>query len=335
MGHGSWRGTIGIVHPGTQGIPSGNLTTAERWSGMFEQLGWSVFRTEIWDGRPCDILVALHARKSHDSVLRFHREYPGSPILVAGTGTDLYSDIEDGGAVRESLGFAWRIVVLQPLAVLELPQELRQRARVIHQSVPARSQPPEPRSDVFEVAFLANIRPVKDPLCAVRAAKRLPASSSIRIVHMGVTIDPDLGEELAREAARTSRFTSLGSRPREEALERLANSRLLLSTSRHEGGANVLSEALALDVPILATRIPGSIGVLGEDYPGTFAVGDDAALAELLLRAETDAAYLADLRAACRERAWLVDPRTELESWKRLLDELATESVSTFATPGA
>ncbi len=69
---------------------------------------------------------------------------------------------------------------------------------------------------------------------------------------------------------------------------------------RGEGGANVLSEALAASVPILATRIPGSVGILGPEYPGYFPVGDTEALAALLWRAETDRDFRAALRAHIR-----------------------------------
>ena len=319
-------GTIGIVHPGTAGPHSGNRTTAERWGDIFTHLGWNVFYTDSWDGTPCDVLVALHARHSHDSILRFHRRRPSAPIVVAGTGTDLYSDVEDGGEVRESLGLARRIVVLQALAVDALPQELRDRARLIHQSVPALEARPAPTPGVFEVAFLAHVRPVKDPLCAARAAALLPANTPIRILHLGGAIDEDLAAALEREAAKTDAFTSLGSLPRPEALQVLARSRLLVSTSRHEGGANVLSEALAFDVPIVATRIPGARGILGDDYPGFFPPSDAPALAALLVRASEDEAFYEALRTACRARAWIADPSVEFDAWHRLLEELTEEA---------
>jgi glycosyltransferase involved in cell wall biosynthesis len=73
---------------------------------------------------------------------------------------------------------------------------------------------------------------------------------------------------------------------------------------------------------VLATRIPGTLGLLGDDYPGTFAVQDTRGLAELLSRAETDPAFYRSLEKACRARAYLTDPAQELESWRELLSEL-------------
>ena len=54
--------------------------------------------------------------------------------------------------------------------------------------------------------------------------------------------------------------------------------RAMVLSSLSEGGANVVSEAVAAGVPVLASRIDGSVGLLGRDYPGYFPVADTAAL---------------------------------------------------------
>lgn len=320
-------GTLAIVNPAPQ-MRGGNRVTALRWAALFRKLGWRVFVEESWSGRSCDLLVALHARRSNSSAVRFKREHPARPLVVAATGTDVYSDVQDTGEARESFGLADRIVVLQPLSVEKLPEETRSRARVIYQAVRAPRQRPGRLRDVFEVCVIAHLRPVKDPLRPALAARLLPAASRIRIVHLGGLIDEFMRSELDREVRENARFRWLGDRPRTETLATLARARLLVSSSRHEGGANAVSEALALGVPILATRIPGSLGLLGEDYPGTFEVGDTQGLAELLARAETDAGFYQSLEKACRARAWLTDPAQELDSWRELLKELQGETAS-------
>jgi glycosyltransferase involved in cell wall biosynthesis len=92
-----------------------------------------------------------------------------------------------------------------------------------------------------------------------------------------------------------------------------------------EGGANVISEALAEGVPVLASRISGSIGLLGARYPGFFPVEDAASLAQLLIRAESDEAFYRRLQKWCRRLAPLVDPGRERASWESLLRELRSE----------
>jgi len=325
-------GTIGIINPVPQ-LRGGNRVTALRWAWIFRKLGWKVFQEESWSGRACDVLVALHARRSNSSVVRYRREHPDLPVVVAATGTDVYSDVADTGEARESFGLASRIVVLQPLSVEKLPAETRTRARVVYQSVtPPRRRPAKTR-DAFEVCTIAHLRPIKDPLRPALAARLLPASSRIRIVHLGGLIDEFMKAEVDKEVRENKRFRWLGNRPRTETLEVLARSQLFVSSSRHEGGANAVSEALAVGVPILATRIPGTLGLLGDDYPGTFAVEDTQGLADLMLRAEKDADFYHELEKACRARAYLTDPAQELDSWRELLAELLAERAAA-ASPG-
>jgi glycosyltransferase involved in cell wall biosynthesis len=89
-----------------------------------------------------------------------------------------------------------------------------------------------------------------------------------------------------------------------------------------EGSSNVLSEALACGVPVIASQIPGLIGTLGKDFRGYFPVGGTKRLTQLLLKAETDAAFYRSLKRQCARVANLVQPRRELAEWKRLLREL-------------
>jgi len=89
-----------------------------------------------------------------------------------------------------------------------------------------------------------------------------------------------------------------------------------------EGSCNAMCEALVLGVPVIASRISGLIGTLGDDYPGYFPAQDTQALAEQLLRVETDAAFYDNLRARCRQAAELLAPEREQQAWADLLDEL-------------
>ncbi|HME90447.1 MAG TPA: TIGR04348 family glycosyltransferase, partial [Myxococcaceae bacterium] len=89
---------------------------------------------------------------------------------------------------------------------------------------------------------------------------------------------------------------------------------------------NAVTEALACGVPILSSRIPGSIGLLGKSYPGYFEPGNTAQLARLLWRAESEPAFLSTLRRRCASLRWLVAPARERGSWKQLLSELSVSS---------
>ena len=69
-------------------------------------------------------------------------------------------------------------------------------------------------------------------------------------------------------------------------------------------------------------EISGSIGLLGADYPGYFPVGDTQALADLLIRVETDTAFYDTLKVWCEKLKPIVDPERERQSWKCLLQDL-------------
>ena len=124
------------------------------------------------------------------------------------------------------------------------------------------------------------------------------------------------------------RFEWLGELPRRRALAVLSRSHLLVLTSKMEGGANAVCEALALGVPILSARIGGTVGILGPTYPGYFPVRDTAALARLLEKIESSPQFLMRLHRAVARRAHLFRPAREKAAWKKLIREIAPRSRS-------
>lgn len=93
-------------------------------------------------------------------------------------------------------------------------------------------------------------------------------------------------------------------------------------SSRLEGGANVLGEAITAGVPVIASRIAGNIGLLGKSYDGYFVTGNTEGLMKLMLRAESEATYRSHLRQQCASVAWKFDPALEKECWRTLLAEI-------------
>jgi putative glycosyltransferase (TIGR04348 family) len=276
-----------------------------------------------YGSQPCDALVALHARKSGPSVERFRDEHPDLPIVLVLTGTDLYDEIRTCPDARRSMDLATRLVVLQPAGLAELSEAVRVKTRVIIQSAERPLRPAAPDPSRFRVCVLAHLRPVKDPLRTAFAARLLPSSSKIHVVHLGNALEQSLAEEAKKEMTGNSRYGWLGELPRAQALRILASSRLMVLTSRLEGGANVVSEAIACSVPVISSRIAGTIGLLGEEYPGYFPIGDTLALSDLMHRAETDAGFYESLASWCERRAALVNPASERRAWQDLLRELS------------
>jgi putative glycosyltransferase (TIGR04348 family) len=316
--------TAFIVTPAPKGTRGGNRVTALRWAWRLRELGW---RTRIaigWNGEPCDLLIALHAKKSHASIARHASERPNAPRIVALTGTDVYGDLVADAEASASLALATRLVLLQPLGAARLPAWVLRKTRTIRQSAraPRSALSIEPPGTIVACA-IGHLRSVKDPLLAANAVSLLPEATRVRVLHVGDALDPGLSERaIAASATSNGRWRWLGGRSRAETLRILAGSQVLVSTSVAEGGANVVTEAIACGVPTLATRIDGSVGILGEDYPGYFDVGDAAGLAGLLRRAESDDGFLATLKRECAALLPLVDPGVEREAWRNLLGEL-------------
>jgi putative glycosyltransferase (TIGR04348 family) len=314
---------ICLVTPAPPGSRKGNRITAERWAVFLRELGHSVEIMEEYRGQECALLIALHAFKSHSSTRRFRDARPTDPLVLGLTGTDLYGDIHTRPEAVESLTLATRLVVLQPLGKVMLPANVQDKVRVIYQSVQMPPSTEPPRTDVFEVCVMGHLRPVKDPLRTALAARLLPVNSRIQVVHIGGALSEDLAEQARAEAARNPRYHWLGELPQNQALGVLSRCRLLSLTSESEGGANVISEAVVAGVPVISSHIDGSIGLLGEDYPGYFPVGDTQALADLLSRAERDGKFYNTLRDRCARLQPLFDPAREKQSWDDLLRELS------------
>jgi len=311
-----------IVTPAPEGSLSGNRRTALRWAEMLSRLSHTPQIVEEYRGEECDLMIGLHAGKSADSIARFRAERPEAPLLVALTGTDLYRDLRHSEAARRSLDLATRLIALQPLAGEELAEDLRPKLRVIHQSAEPLGDTEPPASDRFEICVLGHLRPVKDPFRTAEAVRLLPDDSRAHVLHVGSALEPGMEQRARREESGNPRYRWLGQLPRDEALRVLARSRLLVLSSLVEGGANVIGEAAVHGVPVIASRIPGSVGLLGADYPGYFPTGDTEALAKLIRRAETDTAFHDDLRMRCESLAAVFEPEEECSAWRSLLAEL-------------
>jgi putative glycosyltransferase (TIGR04348 family) len=319
---------IRVVTPAPVQLHTGNRTTAVRWARLLGELGHQVQLGQDWSGEECDLLVTLHARRSFPSLERFHQAHPNAPVVVALTGTDLYDDLKSSAEARRSLEIASRLIVLQPLALDAIPADLRGKGRVIYQSAAHSEKPDPPAGDLFQICVLAHLRTVKDPLRTAYATRDLPVESRVRVAHAGGVLDPELAREAEAEQRRNPRYRWLGDLSHHDALRLLAGSHLLALTSLLEGGANVISEAIAVGLPVISTYIPGSLGILGPDYPGYFPVGDTRALCRLLQQVEADHAFYADLKRRVQDLRPLVNPDLERESWRALLAEVGQSAVT-------
>lgn len=306
-----------IVTPARPSANNGNWQTTARWSEFLADTG-DISVENSWDGQPADLMIALHARRSADSIRRFAAL--NKPLVLVLTGTDLYRDIHSDASAQQSLQLADRLVVLQSAGLDELSEEHRRKCVVIEQSAPALEALP-PRKRTFDLCLAGHMRAEKDPLTALRAISLLP-DPSLRLRCAGRHDDPDIGPAAETMALDDPRIELLGPMAHQQTRDLIRQCRLLLLPSVMEGGANVLIEAVTSGVPVLASRIPGSTGLLGDQYQGFFPVGDHSALAGLIGRCQRDPQWLASLLAQCRQRAPLFDPVREATLVRKLVSEM-------------
>lgn len=274
-----------------------------------------------WDGEPADAMIALHARRSADSVARYRARHPDRAVAVMLTGTDLYRDLGESDEAARTLDTADSIVALQEDALRLLLSRWRAKSRVIFQSAPAMRARSKP-SGRLDCVAAGHLRDVKDPATLFAAVARLPAAAPIRVRHFGAALEPALGEAARALQARDSRYRYLGGRSHGVVRAALRDAHLLIHPSRMEGGANVIVEAVTAGTPVVASRISGNVGMLGRDYRGYFAPGDAAGLARLLVRALEQPAFLRRLQEQCARRRKLFAPAAEARAVRALVREL-------------
>jgi putative glycosyltransferase (TIGR04348 family) len=316
-----------LITPEGPSTRTGNAVAALRWARILRRLGHRVTLAAEYTDEPAEAMVAIHAWRSADAIGRFKARHPARPLILQLSGTDIYQYIiEDAAPTLRSMELADRLVALNSLAWRVIPKELRSKLRVIFQSAPKSARPRRPGERHVEIAVIGHLRDVKDPLRAAAAARLLPETSRIRIVHIGRPYTAEWEAKARAEMAANPRYVWRDDVPRTAVQNLLRRSHAMVLSSLSEGGANVISEAVVCGVPILASRMDGNVGLLGADYPGYFPVGDTRALARLMGRIETDRGFVARLRHAVARRAPLFRPEREATAWRRLLAELALQS---------
>ncbi len=121
---------ISLVTPAGKQSRAGNRTTAVRWARILGDLGHRVTVSEADDGRAADMMVAVHAWRSADSIRRFSDAHPERPLVVLLAGTDIYRF--QHSHADETLGtmeLADRLVCLHERVDRDIPARFAARLR--------------------------------------------------------------------------------------------------------------------------------------------------------------------------------------------------------------
>jgi putative glycosyltransferase (TIGR04348 family) len=314
---------IVIVSPALQDANNGNWQTAKRWASLLS----AHYRTRITQEWPDaqsqsdDTLLALHARRSAASVAAWHAQRGSAGLIVALTGTDLYRDIHTDAQAQASLDAAARLIVLQPLGVDELQPQHRRKTHVVLQSTTARKTLPKTQR-LLRAVMVGHLRDEKSPQTLFAAAHLLRAREDIRIEHIGAGLDAKLTQNAINTVAACANYHWADALKHTLTRGKIQRAHVLVHTSKMEGGAHVIMEAVCSGTPVIASNIPGNVGMLGEDYAGYFPVGDAAALAKLLERCKDESAFLDQLQQQCAQRAPLFTPQAELNALLQVIQSL-------------
>ena len=314
---------ITLITPAKKHSKNGNMSTALRWAQIIRDQGHSVYVDNTYSGYEYDLMIALHAWRSATSIAEFKTRFPKKPLIVALGGTDVNTFLKtDPEPTLKSMDMADALVCLNSTIQKALPKHLHSKLHVILQSANPLSRPSSPRKRSFGVCVIGNLREEKDPFRTARASRLLPASSKLKVRHLGKAYSAKWAAQAESEMAENPRYNWIGEVTRAQVRQEYAKTHLMVISSNQEGGANVVSEAIVAGVPIIASKIDGNVGLLGENYPGYYPVRDERALANLLIRAETDADFLASLQAHCDQLRPLFTLASEAAAWRDLFSQV-------------
>ena len=311
------------VTPSGQKSKSGNRTTAKRWAHIFRNLGHNVVTSTKYDGRPADMMVAIHAWRSAAAIERFKILHPEQPLVVCLAGTDINQFIHTHPRpTLRSMELADAMVCLHNLVKDVTPSSLRPKLQVIYQSAKPLPGPRRLSSRNFNICVASHLREGKDPMRTALAARGLPKQSRIRVTHLGMAHNQKAAEKATAEMTKNPRYIWKGEVPGWRVRQEFKRAHLMVISSRAEGGANVISEAVVAGVPIIASNIEGNIGLLGKSYGGYYPMGDTNALRDLMLKAEGSGEFVERLAAQCRTLESKFTIEHEQETWRKLIAKL-------------
>ena len=317
---------ITVISPAAKQSRSGNRVTAVRWARILRALGHRVHVESDGDSGEsldADLLVAIHAWRSAAAVSQFAARHAERPVVVLLAGTDIYRfQHTHAETTLASMRIAHRLVGLHDHVADDIPAEFADKLRIIYQSAPPLPRPRQPAIRHFDVCVVGHLRDEKDPFRAARAAAQLPASSRVRIIHLGKAHTEQYAQAARDEMAINPRYVWRGEVSAGEVRRTFGRCQAMVMSSVMEGGANVVSEAIVAGLPVLASDISGNRGLLGAGHPAYYPVKDTQGLATLLQRAETEPGFLQAVQHNAATRTPLFSPDRERDAWAALLAEV-------------
>lgn len=322
------RPKVCIVTPALADANNGNWQTAQRWARMLAK-HYRVALVPQWPhptALDTDVLLALHARRSAASVAAWAQQLPQRPLLLALTGTDLYRDIAHDSSAQHALTVAHKLIVLQEAGPTQLPETVRNKCHVVYQSCTKRKALIKTQKHL-RVVVVGHLRTEKSPHTVFELARMLSPTEGIVIDHIGAALDPAWGQAAQDTALTCPHYRWLGGLSHGQARDHIQRAHVLLHPSEMEGGAHVVMEAITSGTVVVASKVAGNVGMLGQDYKGYFGWGQTLEAARLIrqcrqslsIDASNPNNLLGHLHAQCQQRAPLFSPKQEAHALNSLV----------------
>lgn len=312
--------TVCVASPYPLTDLKGNSVTTRRVVEILNEGGMEARASHGYDGKPADVLISLHAVKGAQTVLDYKESHPEGKVVVLITGTDIYQSLPKGSDLGErALEQASAIVVVFERAIQSLAPRWRDKTVVIPASLDPIGVKAEPVCPPFAISVVGHLREVKRPFMAIEAVSRHPDWTDVEVWQLGEALNKEHAEQAREWEQRDSRYRWFGGLPRNESLALCAKSSLTVNSSILEGGANAVLEAMTMGVPVLASRIEGNLGLLGEGHGGYF----DERMDEVLEQVMEDREIPATWARAAMERLPLFSRERESRCWLELLEKFS------------
>ena len=277
--------------------PCGNRTTVERIAAALAAQGDDVVPlTPAACSREAvaavDVLVLVHAvrcRAAAEHARALARPYV---LIFGGTDVNSHLHVAEKRAVIETVvrGAACCVAFTPDLAerVLAVLPDVRERILVVPQAVVVPRADEETAEDAAAaerlvgvdgatLLLVAGLRPVKDPLWAIRAAR----AAGARLAIVGPPLDAET--HAAVVAACDEDIAYHGPQTRSVVVAAMRRARALLNSSLSEGMSCAVMEALALGCVVVARRNAGNEALLSDGVTGLL-IDSEADLAPALAR---------------------------------------------------
>ncbi|MEO1857586.1 MAG: glycosyltransferase [Rubritalea sp.] len=307
--------------------PKGNSITAKRIESLLTQTGNTAQAINTDMPPTADAMISLHATKTLASSKSFKVNSPNGKLIVYLTGTDLYREqTNNNPEFFEALSLADALVVGQRASLASIPTEFLKKSHFIPASVllppvDKVSPPPHP-----SLALIGHLRPVKNPFLMNQALEKL-ADIKLEAFTLGAALEPSMLSEVQCWQQSNPRFNWLNDVTYSKTLSWIEQVDFTLNTSHSEGGSNAVAESIALGTPVLASKIEGNVGMLGDDYLGYFEPDNVSALAALIRRSITDHSFHSKLLQQIADLQQNFLPAKETAGWLKLLKQPPTELI--------